>query len=346
MLRRSRLEKILVSVLWLSVATLILVFPAHAQEANLIEAAQKEGTVVGYTSMDTDITKAIMDAFATKYKIKGSFFRGNTNVVMDRALAEYRAGKVTYDLVFTSTEAMNFIKEHGLFTAYVSPSNKDFDRVVLDPFFGPRYRMVIIGILYNRKMIRPDEAPKSYDDLLDPRWKGKIVSPDPSLDATTTAWFSSLPLIMGSREKAENWIKRLVEQTPTLVSSLRPSMSQIASGEKPLGISYVHYVATQSDTGAPLDYVKGLPAYLGDGHYIALSSKAPHPNAAKLFIDFFLSRESMDIMAKMGYFVSRRGVYPSLLGAEQVVKGFVQMISMTEGELRQRKNDYKKAFQR
>ena len=321
-------------------------FTVHAQDARLIEAAQKEGAVIGYTSLDNDIAKAQMDVFNAKYKIKGSFFRGNTNVVTDRALAEFRAGKVTYDVVYTSNEAMHFIKEQGLFTSYASPLNKNFDKDVIDPFFGPRYRMVILGILYNRKLVRPEEAPKSYDDLLDPKWKGKLASPDPSLDATATAWYSSLHFLMGSKDKAENWIKRFADQKPSLVNSPRPAMTQIVSGEKPVGITYIPYDATQADTGAPLDYVKGMPAYLGDGHYIGLSSKAPRPNAAKLFIDFFLGQESMDLMAKEGYFVSQRGVYPPLQGADQVVKGFVQMVSMTENDYRQKKNDFKKIFQK
>jgi iron(III) transport system substrate-binding protein len=331
-------------------ASAILFLPAlisvHAEDARLIEAAQKEGAVIGYTSLDQEIAKAQMDLFNSKYKLKGSFFRGNTTVVMDRAMAEFRAGKVTYDVVYTSNEAMRFLKNQGLFAAYSSPLNKNFDKDVIDPFFGPRYRMVILGILYNRKLVKPEDAPKSYDDLLDPKWKGKLVSPDPSLDATATAWYSSLHFIMGSKQKAENWINRFAEQKPTLVASPRPAMAQIVSGEKPVGISYIHYVATQSDTGAPLDYVKGMPVYLGDGHYIALSTKAPHPNAAKLFIDYFLGQESMDLMAKEGYFVSQRGVYPPLPGAEQVLKGFLQMVPMTDSDYRQRKNEFKKIFQK
>ncbi len=317
---------------------------ANAQDSRLIEGAQKEGSVVGYTSLDNDIAKAQMDLFNSKYKLKGSFFRGNTTVVMDRAMAEFRAGRVGYDVVYTSNEAMRFLKDQGLFTSYASPLNKNFDKDAVDSFLGPRYRMVILGIVYNRKLIKPEEAPKSYDDLLDPKWKGKLVSPDPSLDATSTSWFSSLQLIMGSKQKAENWISRFAEQKPALVASPRPAMTQIVSGEKPVGITYIHYVATQSDTGAPLDYVKGMPAYLGEGHYIALSAKAPHSNAAKLFIDYFLGQESMVLMAKEGYFVSQRGVYPPLPGAEQVLKGFVQMVSMTDNDYKQKKNEFKKIF--
>lgn len=336
--------KFTATLLLCSIAFFAGLVTAHAQDARLIEAAQKEGAVIGYTSLDNDIAKAQMDLFNSKYKLKGSFFRGNTTVVMDRAMAEFRAGKVTYDVVYTSNEAMRFLKEQGLFASYASPLNKNFDKDVIDPFFGPRYRMVILGILYNRKLIKPEDAPKSYDDLLDPKWKGKLVSPDPSLDATATAWYSSLHSIMGSKQKADNWIKRFADQKPALVNSPRPAMTQIVSGEKPVGISYIHYVATQSDTGAPLDYVKGMPAYLGDGHYIALSAKAPRSNAAKLFIDYFLGQESMDLMAKEGYFVSQRGVYPPVPGAEQVLKGFLQMVSMTDNDYRQKKNEFKKIF--
>jgi iron(III) transport system substrate-binding protein len=98
--------------------------------------------------------------------------------------------------------------------------------------------------------------------------------------------------------------------------------------------------------GAPLDYVKGLPAYLGDGNFIGLTTKAPHPNAAKLYIDYFLGQESMEIMAKVGEFVNRRGVYPPISGAEQVVGKFVQMIEMSADDYSRKKEEYRQTFRR
>jgi len=98
--------------------------------------------------------------------------------------------------------------------------------------------------------------------------------------------------------------------------------------------------------GAPMDYVKGLPVYLGDGNYIGLTSKAQHPNAAKLYIDYFLGQESSEIMANVGEFVNRRGILPPIAGADQVAAKFVQMISMTADDYSQKKEEYRKIFRR
>lgn len=319
---------------------------SYGQSKELIEAAKREGKVVGYTSLDSNTTAKLMSVFEKKYGIKGSFFRSSATTVMDKALVEYRASKVTYDAVFTNAGPMEVMKKEGLFTSYISPSSKSYDKNVVDKFFGPRYRSVIIGIVYNSQIIKKGDVPRSYEDLLDPKWKGKLITSDPTRHTTTTMWISSLHKVLGSKEKADEWVKKFAAQKPMLVRSLRPAIKSIGSGERPLGIAYLHHVFIYGKKGAPLDYVRGLPGYLGDGHYIGLSSKSPHPNAAKLFIDFFLSQESMEIMAKRGEFVSRKGVYPPLPGADQASKRFVQMVLLTKDQFAQRKNELKRIFKK
>jgi len=114
----------------------------------------------------------------------------------------------------------------------------------------------------------------------------------------------------------------------------------------PLGVAYVKYVHLWSRKGAPMDYVKGLPVYLGDGNYIGLPAKAPHPNAAKLYIDYFLGQESSEIMANVGEFVNRSGIYPPIEGADHVAGKFVQVISMTADEYSKKKEEFRQIFRR
>ena len=92
--------------------------------------------------------------------------------------------------------------------------------------------------------------------------------------------------------------------------------------------------------------MKGLPVYLGDGNYIAMTSKAPNPNAAKLFIDYFLGAESSQIMASVGEFVNRQGIYPPIPGADNVVSRFVQMNTMSADEYSRKKEEYREIFKR
>jgi iron(III) transport system substrate-binding protein len=320
---------------------------AFAQSPELIQAAKKEGEVVVFGSLENDVAAAINNGFEAKYGIKVKYFRGSSTVIIDRVTTEHRTGKISSDIVYTTSEPMKFInKEKGLLARYISPSAKSYDKKLLDDFFGPNYRSVIIGFVFNKSMIKPEEAPKSYEDIVNPKWKGKIAMGNPSLHDTTIDWLSSLHLVFGSQQKANDWIKRLAAIEPLMLDSMVPVGERIASGEVPLGIAYPKYVQVWGRKGAPLDYVKGLPVYLGDGNYIAMTAKAPNPNAAKLFIDYFLGQESSEIMANVGEFVNRVGTLPPIPGADQVVSKFVQMNTMSADEYSRKKAEYQQIFKR
>ena len=318
-----------------------------AQSADLIQAAKKEGEVVVFGTLENDVAGAVHKGFEAKYGIKTNYFRASSTVIIDRVTSEHRTGKMSADAVFATAEPMKYInKEKGLLVRYVSPSAKDYNKQLVDGFFGPNYRSVIIGFVYNKRMIKPEDAPKSYEDIVNPKWKGKITMGNPSLHDTTINWLASLPSVFGSSQKANDWIKRLAALEPLMLDSMVPVGERIASGEMPLGVAYVKYVHLWGLKGAPIDYVKGLPVYLGDGNYIGLTAKAQHPNAAKLYIDYFLGQESSEIMANVGEFVNRRGISPPIAGADQVAGKFVQMISMTPEEYSKKKEEYRRIFQR
>lgn len=319
-----------------------------AQTSQLIQAAKKEGEVVVFGSLENDVAAAINNGFEAKYGgVKAKYFRGSSTVIIDRVTTEHRTGKMSSDIVYTTAEPMKFInKEKGLLARYESPSANNYDKKLIDDFFGPNYRSVIIGFVYNKSMVKPEEAPKSYEDIVNPKWKGKIAMGNPTLHDTTIDWLSSLPMVFGSAQKANDWIKRLAALEPLLLDSMVPVDERIASGEVPLGVAYVKYVHLWGRKGAPLDYVKGLPVYLGDGNFIGVTAKAPHPNAARLFIDYFLGQESSEIMASVGEFVNRRGINPPIDGADHVAGKFVQVISMTAEEYSKKKEEYRQIFRK
>ena len=320
---------------------------ALAQSPELVQAAKKEGEVVVFGSLENDVAAAINKGFETKYGVKVKYFRGSSTVIIDRVTTEHRAGKMSSDIIYTTSEPMKFInKEKGLFARYIPSSAKGYDKKLIDDFFGPNYRSVIIGFIFNKSMISPDEAPKSYEDVVNPKWRGKIAMGNPSLHDTTIDWLSSMDSVFGSQTKANDWIKGLAALKPLLLDSMVPVGERVASGEVPLGVAYVKYVQVWGRKGAPVDYVKGLPVYLGDGNYIAMTAKAPNPNAAKLFVDYFLGAESSAIMAGVGEFVNRQGIYPPISGADHVVKSFVQMNSMSVDEYNKKKEEYRQIFSR
>ena len=316
--------------------------PVYGQSAKLIEAAKKEGKAAAYGSLESDNADAVFQVFKKKTGLDVDYWRASATKVLDRALSEYRAGKPLFDIIITNDSPMQIMLKEGLFAKYDSPSAKDFPKDAIDPNFGPRYRNVIIGIAYNKSVISPADAPKSLEDLVKPQYRGKLVMPDPTQHTTTTQWVASLEKLMG-KEKAEKYIRDLAAQKPVLVESLLPAAERVVTGETPIAITYVKYVYMFGQKGAPIDYVR-LEKMLGDGHYVTLGSKAPHPNAGKALIDFFLSQESMSIMAKTGEFVNRKGVYPPLPGADKIQ--FVEMYDLDTKQYAEKKKEYQQIFLR
>jgi iron(III) transport system substrate-binding protein len=324
----------------LTILALLVAVPAWGQSSKAIEAGKKEGKVVIYGSLESDTTDAIKTAFTKKTGIEAEYWRASATKVMDRALSEYRAGKPLFDVILTNDNPMQIMFRQGLFAKYLSPTAKDFPKDAIDPNLGPRYRNVIIGVVYNKSIISPADAPKTLEDLVNPKYRGKLVMPDPTQHTTTTQWVASLWKLMG-KEKADKYIRDLAAMKPIFVESLLPAAERVATGETPIAITYVKYVYIFGKKGAPLDYSR-LGKFMGDGHYAGLNSKAPHVNAGKAFIDYFLDDESMKKMASLGEFVNRKGVYPPLPDADKIQ--FVEMVDLDTKGFAEKKKEYKQIF--
>ncbi|HEY6998109.1 MAG TPA: extracellular solute-binding protein [Candidatus Binatia bacterium] len=312
-----------------------------AQDAKLVDAAKKEGgKVVVYGSLENDTMDLISAAFKKKTGLDVDFWRDSANKVTDRVAAEFRAGKPQADVVLTTTSTMRLSQRDGLLAKYDSPSAKAFPKDVIDANLGPAYRSTVIGVVYHTGIIKPAEAPKSLEDITKPQYKGKVVFPDPSQHTTTAQWLASLHKIMGN-EKADKFIHDLAASKPLLVPSLTPAGERITTGETPIGVAFLKNVVFYGRNGVPLDYVR-LGKFLGDGQSITLAAKAPHPNTGKAFIDFFLGEESLKIMANIGEFVTRKGIYPPLPDANKIQ--LVDMIDMDKEAFSQKMAEYKKIF--
>ena len=323
-------------------ATLFSTVPVYSQNAKLFEAGKKDGKAVVYGSLESDSAETVFNAFKKKTGIEVDYWRASATKVMDRALSEYRAGKPLFDVILTNDNPMQIMMKEGLFAKYDSPSAKDFTKDSIDPNLGPRYRNVVIGVVYNKSVISPAEAPKSLDDLVKPQYRGKLVMPDPTQHTTTTQWVASLEKLMG-KEKADKYIRDLAAQKPVLVESLLPAAERVVTGETPIAITYIKYVYIYGKKGAPLEYLR-LGKFMGDGHYLTLGNKAPHPNAGKALIDYFLGPESMAMIANLGEFVNRKGVYPPLPDADKIQ--FVEMYDLDSKQFSEKKKEYQQIFLR
>jgi len=311
------------------------------QDAKLVDAAKKEGgKVVVYGSLENDTMDLISAAFKKKTGLDVDFWRDSANKVTDRVAAEFRAGKPQADVVLTTTSTMRLSQRDGLLAKYDSPSAKAFPKHVIDANLGPAYRSTVIGVVYNTGIIKPAEAPKSLEDITRPQYKGKVVFPDPSQHTTTAQWLASLHKIMGN-EKADKFIHDLAASKPLLVPSLTPAGERITTGETPIGVAFLKNVVFYGRNGVPLDYVRS-EKFMGDGQSITLAAKEPHPSAGKAFVDFFLGEESLKIMANIGEFVTRKGIYPPLPDANKIQ--LVDMIDMDKEAFSQKMAEYKKIF--
>lgn len=334
-------ESVVFFILW------VLVSPsgtAAAQDKETIEAAKREGKVTIFGSLQDDVMRDVLSSFEKKYpSVKPTYWRASTTVVMERAMAEFRTGRVSWDVFFTGVDAMEIMRREGMFLKYQAAAATNFDKAFHHEFYSPNYRNSIVGLIYNTRAIKPADAPKSYWDYVDPKWDGKTVMSDPTVHTSMVKWLSSLEAVLGDQAKEDEYVQRLATSRPMLHNSFTPAVETVSSGEKPLGINYIKYVCDLGKKGVPLDYVR-LPAYLAEGNYVAVGAKAQNPNAAKLWIDHWYSRESMEILAKDCEFVNMRGVYPPLKDADRIK--VIESAQRSDKEYKQLGEKYGKLFRK
>lgn len=264
---------------------------SFAQNANLIEAAKKEGgKVVLYTSLETFTADAIKNAFEKKTGLQMEYWRGGATELVDRVLGEHRVGKPLFDVVATSGDPMRLVAKEGAFAKYESPSFKGFARDAIDPDLGARYRNVLYGVIYDRNNLKASEMPKTLEDVVKPQYRGKLVMPHPINHILTTQWLASLDKIM-PKPRAEKFIRELGAAKPIFVDSIVPAADRVGTGETPIGITFVRFVLTYNKQGANLDYVRDYQM-LGDGQYISLGAKALGPAPAKLLLISFSTKRA------------------------------------------------------
>ena len=312
----------------LAVVGLVTRATVSAQAVN-VEAAKKDGKVIVYGAQVPQAMKPLHAAFEKKYGIQVDYWRGSSTKVSERALTEWRAGKPGFDVVEGNRGVQLIMRDDGLFQKYIPPSSEKFPAKFKekDGMITP-WRVLPISILYNTDMVKSGELPKTFDDLLNPKWTGKITMPDPTRHTTTAQFLWNLKEIKG--DKWLDLVKGLAKQKPLLVESLAPVTTTIIKGEAPVGITYIKYVKQYK---GPVGYVL-MDKYLSDPNYMSLGAKAPHPNAAKLYIEFVTSAEGQKLAAQEGEFVMYPGIYPPIKDAEKVAPNMIFMENPSEAEFK------------
>jgi iron(III) transport system substrate-binding protein len=260
--------------------------------AKLVEGAKKEGKLVFYTAMTLSEAETLLKRFREKYPfIKTGVIRSGGTRLMSRIMAETRAKKYLFDVTKVGSVKDQILKQKGLTAQYRSPEMKLYPDVFKDRegYWTSIYvNMLTIG--YNTNLVSPQEVPKAWEDLLDPKWKGRMGIVD-----NAEYWFINMLKIMGE-EKGLEYMKKLAEQDLQWRAGRTLNTQLMAAGEFSIGVTLYNQRIEQLKTkGAPVDWVPFEPV-IPELHPIAVSARAPHPNAAKLFVDFVLSKEGQEMI--------------------------------------------------
>ena len=324
----------MVLALWVTVSAV----SAQGQTVD-VAAAKKEGKVVVYGSVVPQAMEELHKNFEKKYDIKVEYWRGSSTAVAERAQTEWRAGRPAFDVVESSWDVMVLMKKEGTFSRYIPPSSERFpDQFKEKDALITPWRILPISILYNTELVKAGETPKNLEDLLSPKWKGKISIPDPSRHTTTAKFLWNLEKLMGA--KWRDYVQGLAKQQPLLVESLAPVTPAIIRGEALIGIAYIKFVKQYK---GPVSYVM-LDKYLSDPNHLALGAKAARQNAGRLYIEYAVSADGQRMIAQDGEFVLFPGVYPPIQGAEKVTPNMISMDNPTEEEAKSLRNEFRQLF--
>jgi len=319
-----------------------LVGGGNAQTASKhLEAAKKEGKVVWYTSLALPTAEKIAKLFEAAYPgVKVEVHRTGSQRILQRVMQELQANLKLVDVIHTS-DAGHFVllKDKKLLLKY-TPAGVD----VFPPGFKDRdgyyygLRATVNVIAYNSKIISAAEAPRTWKDLLDPKWKGRLVTAHPGYSGVIATHVLALVHLYGW----DYW-KQLAQNRLMLVQSAVDPSGVVASGERPVAVNGGDYTFYQTKKkGNPVEIVypkEGVPLVISPS---AIAAGAPHPNAAKLFTDFTFSKEVQQVLADTeGLYTGHPEVtYPT----DKPKLGDLRLLPADPDELEKRNEEIKKRF--
>ena len=269
--------------------------------AKLIEGAKKEGTITLYGSAAVEDLAALTAAFTKKYDVKVRTWRASSENIVQRAVAEARGGRFDVDVIETGALAMESMQREKLFQKVNTSALSELRPAAILPhreWIGTRFNVFVAS--YNTGLVKQEELPKNYNDLLEPRWKGKL-----GMEAEDSDWFGAVVSALGEERGlklfrdivAANGIS--VRKGHTLLTNL------VISGEVPLALTTYAYKAEQlRKSGAPIAWLV-IPPGVGRFEGAGVARGAPHPHGAILFFEFMLT-DGQDVLRNRDFFPARR----------------------------------------
>ena len=257
------------------------------REARLIQAAKKEGTVIFWNQSPAKESETMLVKFRQRYPfVRTEYWRAGSTELYQKQISEGRAGAHNFDVGGTDLDYVDELKKAGLMKKYSWPSTSGWPASQRDTegYWVTRLRSLKV-IAYNTQLVAPNHAPKSWEDMLDPKWKGKI-----QIDKNSADWVLMLWSAWG-KEKTISFLKQLSKNI-VLGGSQSQRLELLAAGAIPIDMAIsLHRLVEYQDKGAPLEFARTDPAVLEKSTPIFIAQHAPHPNAAILFADWFTSFE-------------------------------------------------------
>jgi ABC-type Fe3+ transport system substrate-binding protein len=291
-----------------------------AADPKVIAAAKKEGQLFWWSTIAQDQSQKIVDEFMKLYPfIKANYWRSGSVGLHNKILLEARAGRSSWDVISQTTpEFIYELKQKKLIAPYESSERRHFSQDLKDKeaYWTGTYALPT-GVGFNTQEVKRADAPKTYQDLLNPKWKERKISVDDEgyelLVGLGEAWGAGA---------ATEYLKRLAAQEPVVGRGNSQRTQLLAVGEFPLAVAYTHTIEWSKSQGTPVEWVNLEPVVIKfDG--IMLGSKAANPNAAKLFIDFILSQSGQELLQSFSRVTLRDGVEPN---PPRLIKGFKRIV--------------------
>src|SRR5258706_14417928 len=287
-----------------SVADVALMKTADRQKL-LVEGARKEGKFYFYTGLIVDqLVRPLKAAFEKEYPfLEMDFYRGNSERVAQRVILKYQEKKYEVDVISGSASTA-MVQRAGFMQQFTSPYLADYPAKLKDPKgFWASTNVYFLALGYNTRSVRPGDVPKSYEDLLQPRWKGQMLW-GTSRDTGAPLFIGNILLTMGP-EAGKAYLQKLKGQNIVKSSvSARQILDLVVAGESPIALQILNHHAYISKTaGAPVDWqvLEPAPATISS---IGMAKNAPHPHAAMLFLDFVLSKKGQTVIQAANYLPS------------------------------------------
>jgi iron(III) transport system substrate-binding protein len=284
--------------------------PALAQETTpaMLDAAAKEGKVVWYSSVDVKVAEAIAQAFKAAYpKIDVDVERSGSERVFQRINQEHQSGIRNVDVV-NSSDASHFLfwKQQKWLAAHTPPDVKRYAPQFKDPDgYYADWRATLSVMGYNTNLVAEKDAPKSYADLLDPRWKGKLVKSHPGYSGTSLTGTYAIVKVLGW-----DYLAKLAKQDVQQLQSTTATPKSIASGERAVMVDGNEYnMFIEIDRKSPVKIIyptEGTPFVTSP---TAIFADAPHPNAARVFQNFLYTVKAQQLVVDMG---GARSLHPDV----------------------------------